>query len=46
MPTMLKQWIKEVHSVVHFLWAKEGRPVETHCELLTVYGANVMIVRV
>jgi hypothetical protein len=46
MPTVLKQWTKEVHSVVRFLWAKKGRPVETHRELLTVYGANVMIVRV
>jgi hypothetical protein len=27
-----------------FLWAKKVPPVEIHCELVTVYGANVMTV--
>jgi hypothetical protein len=42
MATILEEWTKDdVHSVVHFLWAKKA---EIHCELLiaTVNGGNVM----
>jgi hypothetical protein len=43
MVTIWEEWTKEdVHSVVHFLWAKK---VEIHCELVTVYGGNVMEVQ-
>lgn len=31
-----------MHSVVHFLWAKN---VEIHRELITVYGGNEMAVQ-
>jgi hypothetical protein len=43
MATVLEEWTKEnVHSVIHFLWAKK---VEIQCELVTVYGGNVMAVQ-
>jgi hypothetical protein len=46
MATILKEWTKEeVRSVTCFLWAKEVPPVEILCELVIVYGANVMTVQ-
>jgi histone-lysine N-methyltransferase SETMAR len=45
MATVLKEWTKEVCSVICFLWAKKVQPVEIHRELVTVYGANVMTVQ-
>jgi len=33
-----------VCSDIHFLGAKKVPPVEIHCELVTVYGGNVMAV--
>jgi hypothetical protein len=43
--TILKEWTKEeVHSVIRFLWANKFPPVAIHCELVIVYGANVMTV--
>lgn len=43
MATILEEWTKEdVHSVVRFSWAKK---VEIHCELVTVYGGNLMAVQ-
>jgi len=42
MATILEEWTKEdVHSVVRFLWPKK---VEIYCELVTVYGGNLMAV--
>jgi hypothetical protein len=44
--TILKEWTKEeVHSVIRFLWANKFPPVEIHCELVIVHGANVMTVQ-
>jgi hypothetical protein len=45
MAAVLKEWTKEAHSVIPFLWAKNVPPVEIHCELVTVYGANEMTVQ-
>jgi hypothetical protein len=46
MATVLKEWTKEeVRSVIRFLWAIKVPPVEIHCELVTVHGANVMTVQ-
>jgi hypothetical protein len=45
MATVLKEWTKEVRSVICFLWAEKVPPVEIRSELVTVYGANVMTVQ-
>jgi hypothetical protein len=45
MATVLKEWTKEVQSVIRFLWAKKVPPVEIHSKLVTVYDANVMTVQ-
>jgi hypothetical protein len=46
MVTLLKEWTEEeVRSVIRFLWARKVPPVEIHCEIVTMYGANVMTVQ-
>jgi hypothetical protein len=43
MATVLKEWTKDVRSVIRF-YGQKFPPFEIHHELVIVYGANVMTV--